>query len=250
MNRLLALFITVFFATMWTLLLRTELRPQKTALRKVPVEHVLKLFFQHQQPSDLFIHGSGERLGHVRFHPQVNSADDSRVIEFSGNAQLRIPGAPKQRIMWDGAAEYFQDMALRTVQLKTGVRESTTQPAPETTVNIFLNAMNRLVNYSISVDGRPVDQASFTLDENGVQGLMRRAGIDPELLRMVNSKAQSSTPPKISAHQSSLRLKSEEVETLLVTVEMNAQTMLEFHVSQLGQILHAKTLTGWTLEMD
>jgi hypothetical protein len=45
-------------------------------------------------------------------------------------------------------------------------------------------------------------------------------------------------------------LKGEKVETLLVTLQVNEQTLMEAQVSQLGQVLQAKTLTGWTVELD
>jgi hypothetical protein len=36
----------------------------------------------------------------------------------------------------------------------------------------------------------------------------------------------------------------------MVTVEQSGQTLLEFHLSQLGQILHVRTLIGYTLAPD
>ena len=40
------------------------------------------------------------------------------------------------------------------------------------------------------------------------------------------------------------------MQTYLVTVQQNGQVLLEFHVDQLGKILHAKTLIGYTLTPD
>ncbi|MHA3770190.1 hypothetical protein ACXR0O_01475 [Verrucomicrobiota bacterium sgz303538] len=249
MNRLFALLITGFWITMWTLLLRTELEPQRAALREVPIEHVLKLFFQHQQPSDLFLHGEGGRLGHVRLHPQIRKEDGMRVIDFSGNAQLRIPGAPRHRVAWEGEAELTPSLELARFQLSTAFREATTQQAPETTVRFSFESMTKSGSYELRSDQQIVDAQTFTLDEPGIRKLLDRIGVDPALLQTVNLQVKG-TPPHLTAHQSSLRLKGDKIDTLLVTAELNGQTLFEFHVSQLGQVIQAKTITGWTLETD
>lgn len=249
MNRLLALLITGFWVTMWTLLLRTELEPQRAALREVPIEHVLKLFFQHQQASDLFLNTDGARIGYVRFHPQVRQDDGVQVLEFSGNVQLRLPGAPRQRLVWNGEAELTPALELSKLQLTSAFRESTLNDAPENIVKLSMDMQKKTASYEILSDQRLVDAQTFTLDEAGVRKLMDRVGVDPTILQTVNLQTKG-TPPRFSAHRSSLKLRDEKVDTLLISAEMNGQTLLECHVSQLGQILHAKTITGWTLETD
>jgi hypothetical protein len=249
MYRLLALLITGFWVTMWTLLLRTELEPRGAALREVPVEHVLKIFFQHQQPSDLFLNGDGQRIGHLRFHPQIRIDDHIRVLEFSGNAQLRLPGAPRQRLTWHGQAELSPALELSKLRLISALRESTTNQVPETTVTFDMDAVTKEASYEVRSDQQVIDSQSFTMDEEGLRKLMNRAGIDATVLQTFSIPTQG-TPPRFTAHRSSLRLKDEKIDTLLVSAEMNGQTLLEFHVSQLGQVLHVKTITGWTLETD
>ncbi len=249
MSRILALLITAFWVTMWTLLLRTELEPQRAALREVPLEHVLKVFFQHQQASDLHLNGEGTRMGYVRFHPQVRESDGVRFFEFSGNVQLRIPGVPRQRLGWSGEAELLPTMGLSKLRLMSAVRESTTKDVPETIFTLNLDAVARNVSYEARMNGEMVDSQSFTMDEVGLRKLIQRAGVDPIVLQTISTQTKSSAP-KITAHRSSLKLKDEKVDTLQVTVEINGQTLAELHVSQLGQILHVKTLTGWTLEAE
>lgn len=249
MNRLLALLITGFWVTMWTLLLRTELEPQRAALREVPIEHVLKLFFQHQQASDLFLSADGNRIGYVRFHPQVRKEDGLQVLEFSGNVQLRILGAPRQRLVWNGEAEMTPALGLSKLQLTSAFRESTLNEAPENIVKLSMDMQAKTASYEIRSDERLADAQTFSLDEAGLRKLMAGAGLDPAILQTVNLQTKG-TPPRFSAHRSSMKLKDEKVETLLISAEMNGQTLLECHVSQLGQILHAKTITGWTLEAD
>lgn len=249
MNRLLALLITGFWVTMWTLLLRTELEPQKAALREVPIEHVLKLFFQHQQASDLFLNTGSDRVGYVRFHPQVRKDNGVPMLEFSGNVQIRIPGAPRQRLIWNGNAELSPALEVSKLQLTSAFRDSTLPQAAENIVRLSMDMQKRTASYEVRTAQQLADAQTFTLDEAGLRKLMDRAGVDPTVLQTVNLQTKGS-PPRFSAHRSSLKIKDETVETLLISAEMNGQTLLECHVSQLGQILHAKTITGWTLETD
>jgi hypothetical protein len=249
MSRILALLITGFWVTMWTLLLQTELEPQRAALREVPIAHVLKLFFHHQQASDLYLNSGGTRIGHVRFHPHIRQEDGVRYFEFSGHAQLLVPGAPRQRLSWSGEGELLPTMELSKLRLMSAVRESTTKDVPETTVIVHLDLVNRWAFYEIKSGDVSIDTQRFTMDEAGLRKLLDRVGIDPVVLQTVSAQAKG-TAPRLFAHRSSMRLHDEKVDTLQVTAEMNGQTLLELHVSQLGQILHAKTITGWTLEAE
>ena len=249
MSRILALLITGFWVTMWTLLLQTEMEPQRAALREVPVGHVLKLFFHHQQASDLYLSSGANRIGHVRFHPQVRKEDGARIFDFSGSAQVVVPGAPRQRLSWSGEVELLPTMELSKLHLMSALRESTTKDVPETTVIINIDAKTRDASYEIETGGERIDAQNFTLDEPGLRKLMDRLGIDPAVLQTVSAQTKGSSP-RFSAHRSSMKLNDEKVDTLQVTAEMNGQTLLELHVSQLGQVLHVKTITGWVLETE
>jgi hypothetical protein len=94
-----------------------------------------------------------------------------------------------------------------------------------------------------------VTSETFEFDEAGAwQELMRHFDVDPAV---VHALLQDATmQPRIVAEQSSLRIHGEHIETYLVTIEQNGQTLLEFHVNELGQILYAKTLIGYTLLPD
>ena len=63
--RFLSAAIILFWITMTVLLVRSELWPGQSTLRSVPIEHVAKLFWQHQQASDLSILRDNNRVGHL-----------------------------------------------------------------------------------------------------------------------------------------------------------------------------------------
>src|SRR3954453_23975684 len=130
MNRILAAVITVFWGVMWALLLRTELQPQKTVLREVPIEHVLKLLFQHQQQSDLFLNGEGVRIGHVTLKPHIPPDTEMRLLDFNGNAQLRLPGGNRQNLDWNGVTTFNPALAVQRFDLSVRFRDNTMQTIP------------------------------------------------------------------------------------------------------------------------
>lgn len=249
MNRILAIVITGFWIVMWSLLLRTHLEPQNAALLQVPVEHVMKLFFHHQQQSDLFLRGDGGRIGHVKFHPYIRKEDGQRMIDLSGNVQLQIPGAAKQRIGWEGTAELSPTFQMERLRLRTSAREASAALVPENTAYIEYDGPTRVVSYELKLGNQTIDEHQLTADEAGIRNLLERSGVDAQLLQFANVKSEGSSA-SVSAQRSNLRIKDDKVDTLLVSIQVNGQTMLEFHVSQLGQILHAKTLTGWTLQAE
>ena len=55
---------------------------------------------------------------------------------------------------------------------------------------------------------------------------------------------------KVKARQSSLEVPGGTMDTYLVTVENNGQTLLECHVDELGRVVKATTLLGYTLVAD
>jgi hypothetical protein len=75
--------------------------------------------------------------------------------------------------------------------------------------------------------------------------VLEHAGIDPSLLP-ISWKSQASAVYTSKARLSSLPVHGGQMDTYLVTVESNGQTLLECHVDQLGRIVHASTLLGYT----
>ena len=105
LHRALAALIVLFWLTMTALLVHRELYPEKSTLRSVGLEHVLKLVFLHQQPSLLGIHYDGSAVGHLRLHPTSTEEERRRLLEFSGMLHVRMADAPGQRLTWNGLIE-------------------------------------------------------------------------------------------------------------------------------------------------
>ena len=67
--RTVAALIVFFWILMTTLLIRNEVNPEDSRVREVPLTHVLKLLYLHEQASDLRIYAGGTAIGHLRVHP-------------------------------------------------------------------------------------------------------------------------------------------------------------------------------------
>lgn len=246
LNRLAAVIITVFWVVMWGLLVKSELEPHEAALREVPVEHVLKLMFHHQQVSDLIIHSDGKMIGHLRLTPRTLENDD-RLLDFGGGLQLRLPGSSRQRLSWMGESTFTKTLDLKALGVNVILHHGS-EDTTDSLMTMNFDAPTQRGRYELRSGPLTLDRQDFEASEAGLRKLVERLGMDTAMLQTVSAK--SSTPPKIKARRSSYRLREEEIETLLLTVEYNEQTMLQVHVSQLGRVLYAKTVLGWTLESD
>jgi hypothetical protein len=237
-----AITIVLFWITMTALLLRNELQPGDSALREVPFSHVAKLLFLHGQASDLNIYSDKLRLGHLRIQPQANTTTGARVIEYSGNLQFIAPGQ-RRRIAWDGTVDMDKKLTMRRFTLGVSVHE----PMDLRSEVTVLPAEN-VAHYELRSNTGTLERQDYTLDERGAREVLLQLGLNPSLL--ASAQKQRTTPPRIKAQQSTLDIHGESIDTYLVTIEHNGQTLLEFHVSQLGQILKATTLLGYTLTPD
>ena len=244
--RVLALLVIGFWLTMIGLLIRKEAGPGDSALREVPVGHVVKLLLMHEQPSDLIIYSGKMRLGYLRIHPQMHQGDRSRVIAFVGNLQIVMPGLERQRVRWDGEIELEKTLATRRFTMGLIFRDPATRHAPEYRAQITIAPAENLLTWSLLSGDRLIEKPhTYTLDDAGLQQALR--DIDPAIPAMIQGQTRSMAPPVIRALQSSMLIRGEPIDTYLVTIEQSGQTLLEFDVDQLGHILRAKTLIGYSL---
>ena len=242
--RSLAAVIVIFWIAMSALLLRSELGPSDSRLRVVPAGHVMKLLFAHEQTSDLDIYSERLRIGHLRLHPHVRKEDGARILEFAGNLQLTVPGTGRHRFAWDGSMEMTRLLDVQSLRLGLTMRDLGNYRVELT----FLPPEN-LAHYELWSAGVLVEKADFPLDERGLQAVVDKLEIPPDVVRMARGP-KSAKPAEITALQSSIEIHGEKIDTYLVSIRQNGQTMIEFHVSQLGQVLRGTTILGYTFAPD
>ena len=249
--RAFAILIVGFWLTMIGLLIRKETGPGDSALREVPVGHVIKLILTHEQPSDLNIYNGKMRLGYLRIHPRMHQGDRSRVIAFVGDLHIMVPGFERQRVTWNGELELEKTLATRRFAMSLTLNDPTARTSPAYRAQIDIAPAENLLTWTQFTGDRPIGEAhTYTLDEAGLQTALTEMMLDPAMLTLLQGQTRSMTAPVIKALQSSMPYHGERIDTYLVTIEQSGQTLLEFDVSQLGQILRAKSLIGYSLAPD
>jgi len=244
--RTVAIFIVLFWLTMTGLLVHQELRPGDSALREIPVSHVIKLVFMHRQEQHppLVISSDKQRIGQLTLTPKVDPQTQDRNVEFGGYFQLVVPGAKRERIGFQGLVNMDKMLNIKHFQLSV-----TTHVPTDMTTDIEILPQENLARYEVRSRDIIADRQDFTLDEHGARAALDHAGIDPTLLP-VSWKPQTTSDFSAKARLSSLSVHGGQLDTYLVTIESNGQTLLECHVDQLGHIVHASTLLGYTLSPE
>ena len=245
--RVLLILITGFFITMWTLLIRSEVQPGGNSLRAVPVEHVLREVFLNEKSSQLLIHDGHQTIGNLRLNGRPEAPDGSRTLEFFGSVQLTLPNANPQRSAWSGEIVVTRDWEIQSFNLSSATREITRNAGAATQLDFTLSPLNKVASYTLKSGGELVDEQTFTLDEAGLNRLLDHLGVDQMWLKQL--KPGHGPKPELTARQASLVIDNMKIETWLLTVVVNGQTLIEAHVSQLGEVLQARTIFGWTLDV-
>lgn len=240
MYRAIYVLIVLFWLSMTALLLRNEITPGDSALREVPPGHVVKLILHHQQASDLNIVGDKTRLGHLHIDSRSDKQNGLHIFGFKGYLILNLPGAERQKFAWEGEMTLNKELTIQEFQL------AVTMSDPESLqTKIVVVPRENVAHYELSTKKGVLEHQDYSLDERGAHDVLRQLGIDPSMLPV--SPMPQSMPIHVKAQQSSIDAHGERLDTYLVTVESNGQTWLECHVDQLGRIVRATTLLGYTL---
>ncbi len=221
------------------LLVRMEVSPRESAFLQVPLDHVLKVMFAHGLDSELSIYNDEGRMGTLSLRPRTAMVDQSRTLNFDGNLWLQLPGLERQRYHLEGTSLMTHEFALRQLLLKF----SMTVPAYEMEMRVD---ESRTLQYKLKQDGRLAEAKTIPLDDNAPAVIMAALNLDfdPALLKQTQS---SVNPPTIFAQENQLHLRGESVEVYELIVKEGDLEVANVFVSQLGQILMAKTAFGYTL---
>lgn len=248
--RLGAAAVVLFWAVMWALLIRSELSPRDALVNRVPVELVLRQAFQNSQASHLFLYRGTERLGHVRVAPHLDESDSARVLDLFGNFQVDAPGAPSQRIAWEASLDLDAAWSLRMAR-GTMTTRLLARPKPEVTrLEWDLSKATQHGHFRLLADDSVVEEQSFELSPAGLRGLLKEYGAEGPSLDLLPASTGSLPRMEALAQRTRISIRGQEIEAYLVTLRLNEQTLLEAKVTELGQILEATTLVGWTLRAE
>src|SRR4030095_4882944 len=230
--RTVAALIVVFWLVMTTLLIRNEVNPEDSRVREVPLTHVFKLLYLHEQASDLRIYAGGTSIGHLRFHPRIDKETHDRLVEFTGTIQLQVPD--RRRISWDGTLRMNQ--AYELMQSEWGV---TLHDPGFLRLEVASKANQPNEHITIRNKDRAIQEMDVPLHDMGLRELanqFRQALQLAAFLHQARSQAQTQAKPILRARQSSIRYRGAPTETYLVRIERNGHTASHCQLSQMGQI--------------
>ncbi len=242
LHRLAIILISGFWLVMTSLLVVRELYPESTRLNQVPLSYIAQFAFQHQQSSDLRIFSSEKDPGFLHVQPHTLPGTGRRVLEFNGSVHLTLPTGKKQRVSWIGTHEMSPTFSPERLHLDL------TTPEIGQHIDVIVDFAANSATFGTNVGGQVTNATAFTLDEAGFGTLMSRAGVDPTMMQQL--KASQSEMPKfeVSAQSSSLVINGQKLETFLLSIKAGGQSVVEAHLSQLGQVLSAQVpVLGWKL---
>jgi hypothetical protein len=236
LHRITVLLIIGFWLAMTALLVVREMYPEATRLNEIPLAHVARVMFQHEQSSDLVIKDKQREVGYFHVQPRVRRDTGARHVDFHGNLSVLVPGAGRKRISWSGSNELDAALSTRVLRLTL----ATLDPVHE--LNLTVDVPRNIAHYSLSAQTVELERGSFTLDKKGMVSLLERAGLPVAIFESILSQQASMAPPEITARQSTLKMNGETVSTFLVTASVGGQVILEGHVTQLGQLIKAHSV--------
>ena len=236
LHRILAMLIIGFWLAMTSLLVVREIFPDATRLNRLPVSYVGGLFFQHGQSSDLQIYDAGKEVGYLHLQPRMNADKSVRLLEYHGMLTLNPLGMSKQRLSWTGSVRMNERSDVRGFEIVISTQEPLNQ------LKITIDPEANSAEFAVHANGRLVDKSNITLDRAGLAKLISRSGLETGTLQQVlaTPAGAATAAPELSAYSSSTRLNGETVSTYLVSLKIGGQTLLEAHVSKLGQVLRAQ----------
>lgn len=234
LHRLLALCIVGFWLAMTGLLVLRELYPESTSLNSVPVSHVARLFFQHQQSSDLRVLAAAGEVGYLHLQPRPITSPQRREMELHGNLNLPLPHGGRQRLSWASTIGMNSQFTIERFHVDLATPDSSQR------LDISADLVARTARFAVKIGNQTLDETDITLDEAGFRALMAKAKIDPAMLLQLKSAGAGMPSLELGAQASSVVISGERLSTYLVTLKAGGERLIEAHVSQLGQVLRAQ----------
>ncbi len=244
LHRLFITGIVFFWLLMTGALVQVWLDPASSEVLAVPVEHVVRQIFAHEQPSSLSILQGGQRIGTLTLRPRHFDAEGVCSVDFSGNVMIAFPFLPKQTFVWRGSARMSQSFTLRNLRLHIDA------PGQKATTDLEIDpGQNRALCSVRQRDGEPV-VTEIPLDPKGAGKALETLGVDPAVVEQIAVGAKGGSTPfgplSVTARQSETEIEGERIQSYQVAARQNDSPLIEADISHLGQILGIKTIFGFT----
>jgi hypothetical protein len=235
--RALILGIICFWAVMMVQLVRLETHPDSTDILDVPVPYVVGVMFRYGQLSLLNIRDGSKSIGSMEVRPSTTGSD-GRALNLSGS--LDLPG--QEPFNFDGLLKMDSSSRLRAFRMDVAVRKQNYH------VLLTGDMATKTLHYETLVGGQITSSQSLPMEPTALEhALAQNLGLDP---RMIPLGAAGIAPPDITARETQITLRSGELQVYEITVAEAGAPLLDLYMTQLGQVVLAKTSFGYTLSAE
>jgi len=238
LSRIAMLGIIAFWAVMMAMLVRLETHPENTDILVVPVSYVARIVFKHGQQSLLTVREGEKPIGSVDLRPST-AASGGRSLGFSGSLAMQLPLASRHRLNFDGAVDL--DSALRGL----GFHVDLTMQEYHYRLSVKGDASRKTLACEVTQGGQRAFSQTLPMDATLGPALLQDLGIEPTALPMIAPAGIS--PPAVSARETQITLHGEQLEVYQVSVREGTAIEADFFVTELGQLVLAKTNFGYSL---
>ncbi len=247
-QRLLIAGVVFFWLLMTGALVQLWVNPATSEILAVPVVHVVRQMFTHEQTSNLAVFQGNKRIGALSLQPRRFDSDGICMVDFTGNILVELPFMAEQPFSWRGTAEMDRSFALRNLKVHIDAL------GPKISTDIEIDPGQNKAIYTIRHEDEDPVETTLTLDRKGAQDALEGLGLDPSILTQValsaKSAADSSGSLTFTARQSETQIQGERVQTYRLSARQSSSPMVEADISHLGQILSIKTIFGFTFSPD
>jgi hypothetical protein len=148
--------------------------------------------------------------------------------------------AAPQRINLRGTLDL--DIALNLVDFRSDLR------IPPYRITVDGNVPRNSLSLEAREDNHVISSQVMSMDATSIsRGLMQNFGLSPAALPI---SPTGMTPPAVIARESRITLHGEQLQVYEVVISEGSSPVAHIYVTQLGQVILAKTNFGYTLSMD
>jgi len=233
--------IVAFWLVMMGLLIRLETHPDDTSILDVPVSYVMRIMFKHGQQSILTVSDDTGPIGTAALRPSVTGSD-GRSLDFSSTLSLQLPISGHQRLNVNGSVDMNAALRVRGFHVDLAIHR------PLCRLSATGDMATNSLAYQLFQGYRPIISGTLPMDSAALGPLLSQSiGLDPNALPVSPGNI---SPPITTARETELSLHGEQMQVYEVSIREGTSASIDFYVTQLGQIVLAKTNLGYTLSTE
>jgi hypothetical protein len=233
--------IVAFWLVMMALLVRLETHPESSDILDLPVSYVMRILFRHNQQSLLTVTQGITSIGSVSLHPTI-TGPTSRTLNFSGTLALGTGSLQPQRLNFAGGIDMDSALAVRGFHLGINTH------MPQYHLSMSGDMQRQSLTYSLSIGTQIVASQTLPMNAGAVaSALSQYLGMSAQNFHFDTTGMPA---PTVTARETNVTLDGEQLQVYEVTLSEGDTPAIVFDVTELGQIVMAKTSFGLSLAAE